>query len=145
MRPGDPQASPARMVAGSQQAGPSSQPSQQGAGGGAGNVMGMVGQPISNAQSSGASVNSAAPFPLQPTSQNPHLHQPPSTPSMQSTAPNISGIDGNLPQPSITEIPTQTAPKIMVDHEQDGLSHKRKLESEDDDAKRARQKTGKNQ
>jgi SWI/SNF chromatin-remodeling complex subunit SWI1 len=142
-RPGDPQASPARMAAGSHQAGPSSQPSQQGAGGGVGNVMGMVG-PISNAQSSGASANSAAPFPLQPTPQSPHLHQQPGTPSMQSTAPNISGVDGSLPQSSITEYPAQATPKVMLDHEQDGLSHKRKLESEEDDAKRARQKIGKN-
>lgn len=143
MRPGDPQPSPARMVAGSQQAG--SQPSQQSAGGGEGNVMGMMGQPISISQSSGASANSATPFPLQPIPQSPQLHQLPGTPSMQSIAPNISGADGILPQSSITEYPAQATPKVMLDHEQEGLSHKRKLEAEEDDAKRARQKTGKNQ
>lgn len=134
IRPGDPLA---RMVAGSQQAG---QPGQQVAGGGEGSMMGMVGQPIS----SGAPSNGAAPFPLQPTPQSPHLHQPPGTPSMQRATPNINAVDGVPLQSSITEYSTQVTAKVM-DHEQDGVSHKRKLDTEEDDAKRARQKIGRSQ
>jgi SWI/SNF chromatin-remodeling complex subunit SWI1 len=102
------------------------------------NGMGMIGQPISSAQPSGVPTNSGSTFPLQPPPQSDHQRQPSATPSM------LGGIsnDGTPNQTSIGGYPAQAAVKIASETEQDGLTNKRKLESEEVDIKRARQKTG---
>ena len=100
------------------------------------NVMSMMGQSISNAPSTGLTANSAA---TQPQQQNDIQRQPSSTPSMSGAIPNVDGTSGQI---SISGYPAQPSVKIPSETEQDGLSNKRKLESEEADVKRARQKTG---
>lgn len=138
MRPGDSQGSASRVMPGSQQAGSGgvSQSSQQGAGGGVENVMSMMGQQLGiNTQSFGASTNGAPSFPLQQTPQSPHST---STPTMAGVTPIIDSTVGQSP---ISAYPAHTGTHNILDHEQDGLG-KRKLESEEAELKRARQKTG---
>jgi SWI/SNF chromatin-remodeling complex subunit SWI1 len=100
------------------------------------NVMGMMGQPISNAQSTGVTANNATNFPLQPQQSSDHQRQPSATPSMSGATDGASG------QTAITGYPAQVSVKPAPETEQDSLSGKRKLESEEADVKRARQKTG---
>ena len=119
MRPGD---ATSRVVSGNQQAGPSgSQP-----GGGAVGNMNMGQQ--SNVQSAGPSTNGAPSFPM----QGPPSPHRPATPTMHGSLPAIEG-DG--------QFSAQTGSTNILDHEQDSLG-KRKLELEEADLKRARQKTG---
>ena len=119
MRPGD---AASRVVSGNQQAGSSgSQP-----GGGAVGNMSMGQQ--SNTQPSGSLTNGAPSFSMQGP---PSPHQP-ATSTIHGGSPTIEGA-GHFPaQPGSTN---------MLDHEQDGLG-KRKLEFEEADLKRTRQKTG---
>lgn len=96
--------------------------------------MGMMGQPQSPLVSSTS-------FALQPLPPSPHLQQPSATPNMPNNSLNMNGIEGS-PGPSSGGYPGQASTSNILDHEQDGLSNKRKLESEEPDIKRARQKTG---
>lgn len=121
MRPGD---AASRVVSGNQQAGPSG--SQPGSGG-TGN-MGMMGQQ-SNPQSTGSPTNGVPSFPM----QGPPSPHPPGTPTMHGGSPAAEG--------GVGQFPAQGSSANILDHEQDGLG-KRKLESEEADLKRARQKTG---
>jgi SWI/SNF chromatin-remodeling complex subunit SWI1 len=103
------------------------------------NMMSMMGQPISNAQPSGVLANGVGALPLQPPSQSDHQRQPSVTPSMSSTTLNV---DGTSSQASVGGYPAQATAKTASEAEQDGQSNKRKLESEEVDIKKARQKTG---
>ena len=136
---GAPQVPGSGVSAGLQQGGVngSLQPGQQDTTGTA-NV--MVGQHLSNAQSAGTGGNNAATFSLQQPSQGDHQHQPSATLSMSGAT---STLDGTPSQTSISGFSTQSSVKPGSETEQqDGLSSKRKLQSEEPDGKRVRQKTG---
>jgi SWI/SNF chromatin-remodeling complex subunit SWI1 len=135
---GAPQVPGSGVSTGPQQGGVngSSQPGQQDTTGAA-NV--MVGQHLSNAQSAGAGGNNAATFSLQQPPQGDHQYQPSATPSMSGAT---STLDGTPSQTSISGFSAQPSVKPASETEQDGLSSKRKLQSEEPDGKRVRQKTG---
>ena len=102
-------------------------PGQQGDGG-----IGSMGQPQSP-------VVSSTPFSLQAIPPSPHTRQPSAIPNMPSN--NLNGLEGS-PGPSLGGYSGQPSTSNLLDQDQDGFHNKRKLESEEPDLKRARQKTG---
>ena len=111
------------------------------------NTMGLVSQPIAGAHASGSTVNGTSQFhqPSQ-TPQVPHQQLPSSTFNMQQPNQGISQSLNAAPQSeSIAAAHQSNVPaseQNVLDQDVQGI--KRKLDSEEADGKRARQKTGKN-
>jgi SWI/SNF chromatin-remodeling complex subunit SWI1 len=114
--------------------GAASQPSGQGAQTSINGNLQLAQQDVANVMGT----NGAATFPMQTPSHSDHQRQPSVTPSTSGAA----APDGISGQSSVSGYLAQVSVKATSETEQDELSNKRKLDSDEADVKRARQKTG---